>query len=165
MKKTIDIRFKGENLEKRLSNLFPYQFSFDGITYASMEAFFGSLRTPSLTEKQKLYSTSGMNSWYMGHNFNWYEKQEVYYKDIVINRHTKEYDDMITAAFDALYTNEDFKQALKESGDCKLTHTIGKTAKHKTLLSQKEFIGHLNRLRDKLKERKFYNMFDLFCES
>lgn len=158
MKNTIDIRFKGENLEKRLSNLYPYQFTFDGITYASMEAFFGGLRTPDLQEKQKLYTTSGMNSWYMGHNFSWYEKQEVYYKDRTINRHTKEYDDLITAAFDALFTNEDFKQALKESGNSKLTHTIGKTAKEKTLLTRKEFIGHLYRLREKVNERKFYNL-------
>jgi len=162
MKKTIDIRFKGENLEKRLSNLFPYQFTFDGITYASMEAFFGSLRTPSLTEKQKLYSTFGMESWYIGHKFSWYEKQEVYYQNRAISRHSKEFDDLIATAYDALFLNEEFKQALKESGDCKLTHTIGKTAKDKTLLTRKEFIEHLNRLRDKLYERKFYDLSQLF---
>lgn len=158
----INIRFNGENLAKRLSNLYPYQFTFEGITYGSMEAFIGSLRTPSFIEKQKLYSTYGMESWYMGHKFSWYEKQEVYYKDKAISRHSQEYDDLITAAFDALYTNEDFKQTLRESGSCKLTHTIGKTAKDKTLLTRKEFIGHLNRLRDKLNERKFINLSVLF---
>lgn len=158
MKNTIDIHFKGENLEKRLSNLYPYQFEFDGITYASMEAFFGSLRTPDFIEKQKLYSTHGMVSWYKGHRFSWYEKQEVYYKDKAISRHSPEYEDLITNAFDALFTNEDFKQALKESGELKLTHKIGKTAKDKTLLARKEFIGHLNRLRTKLNERKFFDL-------
>ena len=103
MKNTIDIHFKGENLEKRLSNLYPYQFEFDGITYASMEAFFGSLRTPDFIEKQKLYSTFGIDSWY---------------KDKTINRHSTEYDELITAIFDALFTNEEFKQALRESGNC-----------------------------------------------
>ena len=107
-----------------------------------MEAFFGSLRTPDFIEKQKLYSTYGMDSWYKGHRFSWYEKQEVYYKDKTINRHSTEYDDLITAIFDALFTNEEFKQALRESGNCKLTHTVGKTAKDKTLLTRKEFIGH-----------------------
>jgi len=159
---TINIRFKGENLERRLSNLYPYSFEFDGIVYASMEAFFGTLRTPSLIEKQKLYNISGMESWYLGHKFSWYENQEVYYKDKAINRHSQEYDDLIKAAFDALYTNEGFKQALRESGNYKLTHTIGKTAKDKTLLTRKEFIGHLNRLRNKLKERKFYDLSQLF---
>ena len=142
MKNTIDIKFKGENLEKRLSNLYPYSFTFDGLTYASMESFIGSLRTSSMIEKQKLYSTHGMESWYMGHKFSWYEKQEVYYKDKVISRHSQEYDDLITSAFDALFANEDFKQALMETGDGKLTHTVGKTAKDKTLLTRKEFIGH-----------------------
>ena len=52
MKNTIDIKFKGENLEKRLSNLYPYSFTFDGLTYASMESFIGSLRTSSMIEKQ-----------------------------------------------------------------------------------------------------------------
>lgn len=158
MKNEINIHFKGDNLEKRLSNLCPYQFEFDGITYASMEAFFSSLRTPDFTEKQNLCSTYGMDSWYKGHRFSLYEKQEVYYKEKVINRHSPEYDDLITAAFDALFTNENFKQALKESGDMKLTHSVGKTAKYKTLLTRKEFIGHLNRLRTKLNERKFFDL-------
>ena len=157
----INIRFNGDNLEKRLSNLYPYDFELDGIQYASMEAFFGCLRTPSKIEKQKLYSTYGMNSWVMGHKFSWYEKQEVYYKDKVISRHSQEYDDLIAAAFDALFTNEDYKQALREIGDCKLAHTVGKTAKDKTLLTRKEFIGHLNRLRGRLKERRYYNLLDL----
>lgn len=164
MKNTIDIHFKGENLEKRLSNLYPYQFEFDGITYASMEAFFGSLRTPDFIEKQKLYSTFGIDSWYKGHKFSWYEKQEVYYKDKTINRDSREYENLITAAFDALFTNEEFKQALRESGNCKLTHTVGKTAKDKTLLTRKEFIGHLNRLRTKLNERKFFDLGTLFFQ-
>ena len=107
-----------------------------------MEAFLVSLRTPDFIEKQKLYSTYGMDSWYKGHRFSWYEKQEVYYKDKTINRHSTEYDDLITAIFDALFTNEELKQALPESENCKLTHTIGKTAKDKTLLTRKEFIGH-----------------------
>ena len=158
MKNTIDIHFKGKNLENRLSNLYPYLFDLDGITYASMEAFFGSLRTSDLQEKQKLYSTFGMDSWYKGHRFSWYEKQEVYYKDKAINRHSPEYDNLITAAFDALFANEDFKQALKESADMKLTHSIGKTVKDKTLLTRKEFIGHLTRLRNKLNERKYFNL-------
>jgi len=161
MKNTIDIHFKGENLEKKLSNLYPYQFDYDGITYASMEAFFSSLRTPDFDEKQKLYLTYSIDSWYKGHRFNWYEKQEVYYKDKAINRHSPEYENLITDTFYALFTNEDFKQALKESGVLKLTHSIGKTAKDKTLLTRKEFIGHLNRLRSKLNERKFYNLFEL----
>jgi len=162
MNKIINIRFHGDGLAKKLSNLYPYAFELDGIQYASMEAFIGSLRTPSLIEKQKLYQTSGMNSWYLGHNFSWYEKQEVYCKDKAISRHSQEYDDLITAAFDALFTNEEFKQALKETGDCKLTHSVGKTAKDKTLLTRKEFIEHLNRLRDKLSEKKFYNLMELF---
>ena len=157
----INIRFNGDNLEKRLSNLYPYNFEMDGIQYASMEAFIGSLRTPSQVEKQKLYSTSGMESWIMGHKFSWYAKQEVYYKEKVISRHSQVYDDLITSAFDALFTNEDFKKALRESGDCKLTHTVGKTAKDKTLLTRKEFIGHLNRLRKRLNERRYYNLLDL----
>jgi len=98
MKNTIDIHFKGENLEKKLSNLYPYQFDYDGITYASMEAFFSSLRTPDFDEKQKLYLTYSIDSWYKGHRFNWYEKQEVYYKDKAINRHSPEYENLISRA-------------------------------------------------------------------
>ena len=164
MNKTIDIRFTGEpGLGRRLSNLYHYEFDFDGTHYASIEAFFGTLRTSSLTAKHKLHTTFGMNSWHMGHeHMSWYSTQTVNYKGRTISRHSVEYDELITAAFDALFTNDHFKKALRESGDCKLTHTIGKTAKDKTLLTRKEFIGHLNRLRKKLYERKFYNLFELF---
>lgn len=55
MKDTIDIRFRGENLEKRLSNLYPYQFDFDGITYASMEAFLDHCEH-RISKKSKSYT-------------------------------------------------------------------------------------------------------------
>ena len=91
----------------------------------------------------------------------WYNTQTVDYKGKTINRHSVEYDNLITSAYDALFMNEEFKKALRETDRCKLSHKIGKTDKHKTLLTQKEFIGHLNRLRDKLYERKFFNLLDL----
>lgn len=163
MKNTIDIRYKGENLQKRLSNLYPYEFTFEGIHYGSIESFFGTLRTSSLLAKQKIYNLSGMDSWYEGHKYmTWYNTQTVDYKGKTINRHSVEYDNLITSVYDALFTNEDFKKALLETDRCKLSHKIGKTDKHKTLLTQKEFIGHLNRLRDKLYERKYFNLLDLF---
>ena len=49
----LDIRFDGDNLSRRLSNLYPYSFQLDVITYASMEAFFGALRTPDFNNKKK----------------------------------------------------------------------------------------------------------------
>nr|MDE7380037.1 hypothetical protein [Clostridia bacterium] len=54
-------------------------------------------------------------------------------------------------AYEQLFCNADFRQALEDAGDCPLAHTMGKHDKKKTILTEKEFIDNLNRLRNKLK--------------
>lgn len=158
--KVIEIKYRGVGLEKELSNLYPYTLELEGRTYACMEAFFSCLRTEIEWIKPKLMTLYGFESWKQGHKFNWTERQVVFYNNHVIDRHSEEYNNLITAAFDALYKNLDFKNALRKSKGFKLKHSMGKTSRTQSLLTRTEFIGQLNRLRNKLDERKFYNLFD-----
>jgi hypothetical protein len=58
---------------------------------------------------------------------------------------------LIERAYDALFDqNEGFRAALKESGTRPLIHSIGKKNKKATILTEKELISNLIRLREKL---------------
>lgn len=159
---TINIKYKGEKLEKRLSNLYPYKFEMDGIEFESMEGFIQSLRTPDIIIKKKIWNKSGFIAWKLGQKIDWETEQKVYWVTTPINRNSEEFNILITKAYDSLFINEDFKQALKESLSYKLDHTIGQSNKKTTLLTKKEFLDQLNRLRNKLTERKFFNLNSLF---
>lgn len=160
--KILNIKYKGDDLEKRLSNLYPYKFTMDDIEFESMEGFLQSLRTPDLKIKKYIWDKTGFIAWGLGQNLDWETEQTLYWISKPIDRHSKEYKDLISKAYDSLFENEEFKNALKESIPYKLDHSIGSTNKNKTLLTKKEFLEQLNRLRNKLTERKFFNLLDLF---
>lgn len=160
-REVIDIKFRGDNLEKRLSNLYPYKFVIDGLIMESFEGFIQSLRSPDERFKEQSYTLSGFVAWKKGQGVNWWDKQEVYWLGKTIDRQSEEYTNLITHAYDCMFEqNIEFKNSLKESLPYKLIHTIGKTNKYKTLLTNKEFLGQLNRLREKLNERKFFSLFN-----
>ena len=159
----IDIKFKGDNLEKRLSNLYHYSFEIDGMNMNSFEGFIQSLRTPNIDIKKDIWLSSGFIAWKKGQGIDWWSKQEVYWISNPIDRHSSEYTDLITKVYDCIFEQcEDFRKTLEESLPYKLKHTIGKTNKNETLLTNSEFLGQLNRLRNKLTEKRFYNILDLF---
>ena len=159
---TLNIKFRGYNLEKRLSNLYPYKFEMDGIEFESMEGFIQSIRTPDINIKTNIWNKSGFVAWKLGQNIEWETEQTVYWITTPINRNSDDFNNLMTKAYDSLFTNEDFKQALKESLPYKLDHTIGKSNKTTTLLTKKEFLYQLNRLRNKFSERFFFDLNSLF---
>lgn len=160
--KILNIRFKNEGLERKLSNLYPYTFIIDECEMESMEGFIQSLRTSDLLLKKNLWNKSGYNAWKLGQNINWTDKQELYWITTPINRHSDEYINLFNKAYDCLFEqNEEFKNNLKESIPYKLEHTIGTSNINKTLMTRLEFLNQLNRLRNKLTERKYYNLFEI----
>ncbi len=151
------------NLERRLSNLYPYQFKMDGILIESWEGFIQSLKTPDRELKRHLWTLHGYQAWKQGQPIPWWEKQEVYWIEKPIDRHSKDYTHIITVSYDNLFeSNEDFRKALEESLPYKLDHSKGKTNKHRTLLTKKEYLYQMERLRNKLRPQKFFNLMDLF---
>lgn len=164
MKKIIDISYNSKistnELERRLSNLYPYEFIIDGYKMTSWEGFIQSLKTPDIKIKQKLWGLYGYQAWKQGQNINWWDKQEVYWIDKPIDRHSEEYIELITKSYDLLFEqNEDFRNTLKESLDYKLIHSKGKSDKSKTMLTEKEYLYQLNRLKNKIKPKRFFNLF------
>lgn len=151
------------NLEKRLSNLYPYRFIMEAGPIESWEGFIQSLKTPDIKLKKHLWTLHGYQAWKQGQKIPWWEKQEVYWIDKPIDRHSKEYTELISHSYDLLFTqNENFRKVLEESLPYKLDHSKGKTDKHHTLLTKKEYLYQMERLRIQLKPNKFFDLMNLF---
>ena len=163
---TINIRYTSEestdnlNLERRLSNLYPYKFNIDGIEVSSMEGFLQSLKTNDDELKETLWTMHGYMAWKYGQNIDWWSTQTLYWMGRSIRRQSDDYIRLITRAYDCLFSNEDFKDAIIKSLPYKIDHSIGKTNRTRTLLTKSEYLGQLERLRDIVRpKRKFFGLF------
>jgi hypothetical protein len=161
MKKTLDAHYRNENpLAKSLSNLFPYTFELDGHIIKSMEGFLQSVKTNNQNEKEKVWGMWGISCWKYGQTLNgWKDIQTLYWEGKAMDRLSDEYQHLLERAFDALFENEEFKQRVKESLKYNVTHTIGKTDKANSVLTKDEYVYNLERLRNKLREKRFFNLF------
>lgn len=163
MKEKLDIKFKNDGLSSLLSNLHPHKFNFDGYDMASMEGFLQSLKIPYKGIKEQMFNEYGYNAWMVGQKNDWTITQELYWVYEPIGRHTTEYTDLLYRAYDALFDqNSDFRDALKDSMDYNLDHSIGQTDTELTIMTKKEFLHQINRQRDKLKPNRFFDLKSIF---
>ena len=163
MKKTLDLHYRSDNeLAKSLSNLYPYTFLMDGYMIRSMEGFLQSIKVKDFEEKIKLWRMFGVKCWKYGQQFNDWKETQILYDNFgkPINRHSPEYDFLIQKAFDCLFTNEDFRDKMKQSMGYRVTHSMGKTDKTDSVLTKDEYIANIERLRNTLKCHRFFNLFD-----
>ena len=79
---------------------------------------------------------------------NWQRTQILWWKGILIKRNSKEYQILLDRAYEALFKNEKFKNALKASENAILTHNIGRTKESETILTRSEFCSRLMKLRE-----------------
>ena len=152
--KIIDIISKGEYPADVLSNFYPREFSVDGVRCASMEGFLQSLKTRNISTQKKICALTGKEAKnYFRHkwsNLRWKLTGNLYWQGRKLKRIGKEYEALITHAYDEMGKDEIFKKALRATENATLTHSIGKQSKRKTVLTEKELITQLTRLRDTL---------------
>ena len=91
--------------------------------------------------KNSTRHTLAQTRWRITHNLYWQGKR--------INRFSDEYQKLLDRAYEALSQNSDFEKALKDSSPYTLAHSIGKTDKRKTVLTEYELISRLERIRKK----------------
>lgn len=131
-----------------LSNFAPHPFEIDGIKCNSMEGFLQSLKFKSPEMQIYICTLVGYAAKKKGRNKKWWRTQTLWWKGQEIDRHSKEYQELLDKAYTALNNNTKFQAALKASGNAVLTHTIGKSDPHKTVLTISEFCNRLTKLRD-----------------
>lgn len=149
----IDILSNGNTLFCALSNFVKHEFYIDDIKCSSMEGFLQSLKFRSVRKQKQVCLLSGKEAkystrhtlaqlrWRMTHNLYWQGKR--------INRFSDEYQVLIDRAYETLSQKSDFEKALKDSLSYTLAHSIGKTDKRKTVLTEYELILRLERIRKK----------------
>ena len=159
MAEYIDIHSKGKNapndkikeISQKLSNFYPHSFTIDGVACASMEGFLQSLKYLCPKKQRQVCLLSGMEAKEAGvGKRRWKLTRNVYWCGKRYARLSPEYRELIFRAYSAMYAqNVDFRKALEASRGAKLCHSIGTPNPKKTILTEREFICMLYRLRGK----------------
>lgn len=134
-----------------LSNFAPHPFTLDGVEISSMEGFLQSLKFQSEDMAKYVCTLVGYAAKKKGQNKNWKVTQTLYWLGKPIKRESKEYQDLLDRAYQAMFDQSDsFRRALKASGNSTLTHSMGRTNERETVLTVREFCSRLTKLRSKL---------------
>jgi hypothetical protein len=80
-------------------------------------------------------------------------RRKLYWRGKEFERSSTEYQDLLDRAFDALCKqSEKFRLALSATGNATIEHSMGKTDKAQTVLTQQEFCSRLTKLRAELQK-------------
>ena len=146
----INIRFGTKHAA--LSNLTPRPFTFQGVECGSMEGFLQSLKFSGELIQRQVCLLSGHAARNAGQKAeDWRQNLVLYWKGKEYKRLSLEYQNLIADAYLALFTQNCFaSEALKQTRNETLTHTIGHTDPRETVLTRGEFIMNLTRIRQDL---------------
>lgn len=150
----MDIGSGKEYPSNALSNFAPHPFIFDGVECNSMEGFLQSLKFSNPEIQKEVCKLVGKAAKFKGKSKKWFLTQKLYWKGVEYSRDSKEYQELLDRAFNALSENTSFQKALIASGKATLTHEIGKSKENETVLTKREFISRLNKIRDRLLKEK-----------
>ncbi len=149
----MEIYSKGEYPSDMLSNFAAHTFELDGVVCNSMEGFLQGLKYRNPARQARICLLVGKDAKLAGKNkWLWKIMRTVWWRGKPIKRLEEDFQRLIDRAYDALYENADFRRALLDSGEEPLLHSMGKTNPRKTVLTEREFVTRLERLREKEKE-------------
>lgn len=137
-----------------LSNFSPHPFVLDDVQCASMEGFLQSLKFKDPLMQENVCTLVGISAKRRGKKKKWWVDQKLYWRGEVYPRQSKEYQELLDRAFDALSENEGFRKALLASEKATLKHSIGKNKESETVLTVREFCSRLTKIRTRLQSEK-----------
>ena len=140
-----------------LSNFAPHPFVIDGVQCNSMEGFLQSLKFSNPAVQVEVCKLVGVSAKYRGKKKRWWQTQTLWWQGKEYDRHGQEYQDLLDRAYAALAKNPGFRDALIASQNAHLTHSIGKSDAHRTILTSREFCSRLMNLRAAIKEEEKYD--------
>lgn len=137
-----------------LSNFAPHPFEIDGVKCNSMEGFLQSLKFKDIPMQEHVCTLVGRQAKFKGKPKKWWQTQTLWWKGVEIDRHSKDYQILLDRAYAALAANTGFQKALLASGNAVLTHRMGKSDTHHTILTEREFVSRLTKIREVLMNYK-----------
>lgn len=152
----MDIGSKGSYPSNALSNFACHPFYFCGILCNSMEGFLQSLKFSNPDMQVEICKLVGYGAKKAGKKKNWQERQILYWQGVEYKRDSKEYQNLLDRAYDALAQNPAFCKALLATRDANLTHEMGRTNKRETVLTRSEFCRRLMNIRTRLQSGEIF---------
>lgn len=150
----LDIHSRGWWPVYALSNFYHNSFVIDGVSCKSMEGFIQSLKCSGPNEQIRVCKMRGKRAKQFGQktkNNSHYDfiKNGVFWNGVTYDRMTDEYQGLIRRAYRAMYEQSPkFREALADTGNKKLFHSIGKTNPRETILTENELCSILTELRN-----------------
>jgi hypothetical protein len=132
-----------------LSNFTAQSFYIDGIPCNSVEGFLQSLKVSDSILQANLCQLSGKHARQVGQQYNgWKKDQFLYWQNRVYPRSSPQYQTLLNDVYKQVSQQcTAWTDALKASYPLILTHTIGKTNPHDTVLTTDEFCSILTSIR------------------
>lgn len=147
----MDIKSGKEYPASALSNFAPHKFKFRGVECASMEGLLQSLKFKNPEMQKEICKLVGRQAKSKGSNKDWKTSQTLWWNGQPIKRNSTEYQLLLDEAFLSLSRDsESFRNALIATQNAVLKHSIGKTKKNDTVLTQSEFCSRLMIIRARL---------------
>jgi predicted NAD-dependent protein-ADP-ribosyltransferase YbiA (DUF1768 family) len=137
-----------------LSNFSPHPFVLDDVEISSMEGWLQSLKFSNFEIQKEVCKLVGKAAKFKGKSKKWFLTQKLYWNGVEYSRDSKEYQELLDRAYEALSQNSSFQKALVATGNSTLTHEIGKSKENETVLTKREFISRLYKIRDRLQKQK-----------
>lgn len=145
----IDIYFRLPGPAGQLSNLAHNPFIMDGLFFGSTEGFLQGLREKNPDIQKEIFELHGIEAKKAG-GIRPIKGQTLYWQGKPFDRHSEFYQELLYRMYMHCFVqNEKYQKALYESLGKKLIHSIGKSDPFDTILTEDEFIGNLNKIRDK----------------
>jgi len=148
--KAIDIWSKSKYPANILSNLHDSVFIFDDVECHSMEGLLQSLKHQDEEKQRQICKLRGADAKRVSSS-EWQRDQIVWWKGKAIIRQSKDFINLVTGAYTALYQqNQYFREALMTTKGKRLLHSRGKKDSYATILTEQEFCSILTGLRDNM---------------
>ena len=152
--KAVDISSDGRYPGAMLSNFTPYEFTFRGKRFLSMESLLQGLKFETIETQNGVFERVGVKAKLRGKKRKWYLDQTLYWQGTPMKRDSEEYKNIVREAFYALAENIDFQQTLLATGSKRLYHTMGKSDPTRTILTEAEFCSTLTEIRNELQKQR-----------
>lgn len=134
-----------------LSNFSPHPFVFDGVEVNSMEGLLQSFKFDKIHIQREVCKLVGFAAKRRGfaRNRAWKSKQTLWWNGVEFPRDSDEYQKLLDGIYiEMAKQNQGFRNAIIASGDAVLTHSIGRSNIHETVLTEREFCSRLHMVRD-----------------
>lgn len=152
--KAVDISSDGRYPGAMLSNFTPYEFTFRGKRFLSMESLLQGLKFATVETQNGVFERVGVKAKLRGKKRKWYLDQTLYWQGTPMKRDSEEYKNIVCEAFYALAENIDFQKTLLATGNKRLYHTMGKSDPTRTILTEAEFCSILTEIRNELQKKR-----------